>query len=136
MKKFLSNIPISMFSLVILIFAGGCNKSINLQGTRLVPAAEATVKVDQDNNNNYEIEIDVKNLANPQKLTPSQNVYMAWYQNMEGTRKLGQIKVGNNLKGSLETVVTSRPQRIFVTAEPDPSINYPGSQVVLETSDL
>ncbi len=41
--------------------------------------------------------------------------------------------MSNQLKASFETVSSFRPVKIFITAEDDANIQYPGNQMVLET---
>jgi hypothetical protein len=40
------------------------------------------------------------------------------------------------LKASFETVSSTKPTKIFLTAEDDASIQYPGSQVVISTNNF
>jgi hypothetical protein len=46
---------------------------------------------------------------------------------------LGQIISSSKLHVKFETVSSSKPKLIFVTAEDDPSVLYPGNMRVLET---
>jgi hypothetical protein len=41
--------------------------------------------------------------------------------------------MSNKLKASFETVSPVKPTKIFITAEDDPGVQYPGTQVVLTT---
>jgi hypothetical protein len=54
------------------------------------------------------------------------------------TKNIGQIKsssglFSSKLKASFETVSSSKPSKIFITAEDDADRQYPGMQVVLST---
>lgn len=114
-----------------------CSNSIPFQGSDVVPAAEAKVAIDQDNNNNYKVDIDVENLAMPEKLHPPKKVYIAWYQSDDNSiNKLGRMIVSGNLKASLETVVPRKPTKVFITAEQDPEVDYPGTDTILETRNF
>jgi len=108
----------------------------------MVPAAEGTVKVKKDNNNNNAIKIEVTNLAEPDKLQPAMNVYVVWIETAANEIKnIGQIKTGSNflsskLKASFETVSSFTPVKVFITAENDPSIVYPQGQTILSTNNF
>ncbi len=105
----------------------------------VVPAAEGNVKVKKDNNNNYSIDLSVIRLADPQRLSPSQNVYVVWMETEgKGTKNIGQIGTSSSflssaLKSSLKTTTTFRPTGFFITAEQRADIVYPGSMLVLKT---
>ena len=56
----------------------------------------------------------------------------------EITKNVGQLNssrgiMSKQLKGSFKTVSSSRPIKIFITAEDDAGIQYPGAQVILTT---
>ena len=94
-KLFFPNIII-FFIVSFLLFS--CTNTISFQGSEVVPAAVAEAKIKQDQNNNFEIEIDVENLAKPENLHPPRDIYLAWYETAEtGANKLGQIKISKNL---------------------------------------
>ena len=57
------------------------------------------------------------------------------------TKNIGQLNssksfLSKNLKASLKTVSSFNPVKIFITAENDPGVQYPGYQVVLSTDLL
>ena len=125
--------------LLIILFSVSCARKISFGTSTVVPAAEGRVKIDKDNNGNQNIQVDIKNLAEPKRLTPSKSYYVVWMETDEGTVKnLGRLNsetglFSNTLKASLHTVSPLKPRRIYVTAEDDPTIQYPGSQVVIST---
>jgi hypothetical protein len=41
--------------------------------------------------------------------------------------------MSKQLKGSFKTVSSDKPVKIFITAEDDAAVQYPGTQVVLST---
>lgn len=41
--------------------------------------------------------------------------------------------LSNKLKADFETSSSTRPRQIFITAEEDASVQYPGSRVILTT---
>jgi hypothetical protein len=57
------------------------------------------------------------------------------------TENIGQLNsstsfLSKELKASFETVSSSKPTKIFISAENDGSIQYPGEQVVLSTNSF
>ena len=127
---------------LILFYFSSCARKINFQSSSVVPAARGDVKVKKDNNNNYSIQISLSDLAEPKRLQPSKNTYVVWMETANNaTKNIGQINsstgfLSGKLKASFETVSSTKPTKIFLTAEDDASIQYPGSQVILSTNDF
>ena len=126
---------------VIFCF-NSCAKKIMFLTSSVVPAAEGTVKITKDNNKNYHIKISLSNLAAPNRLQPSKSMYVVWMEtNNNPTKNIGQINTstglfGGKLKSSFETVSSSKPTKIFLTAEDDAGVQNPGTQVVLSTESF
>lgn len=105
----------------------------------VVPGAEGGVKVKKDKNKNYTIDVHVGNLADSKKLTPPKNTYVVWIETKEvGAKNIGQVHSSSSMfskakKASISTVSTQKPTRVFVTAEDNPNITSPGTQIVLTT---
>ena len=131
-----------LLSLTLLFMMGSCARKISFQNSEIAPAAEGRVKVKKDGNSNYEIKIDLNNLAHSERLTPARNVYVVWMetdQNM--TKNIGQINssknfMSNKLKASFETVSSFKPVKIFITAEDEASISSPGTTIVMTTRNF
>jgi hypothetical protein len=127
---------------LVMVFLSSCARKINFQSSSVVPAARGDVKVKKDNNNNYNIQISLSDLAEPKRLQPSRSTYVVWMETASNTTKnIGQINsstgfLSGKLKASFETVSSTKPTKIFLTAEDDASIQYPGEQVVLSTNDF
>ena len=108
----------------------------------VVPAAQGKVKVKRDRDQNYDIKIQVTNLAQAEKLQSSKNNYVVWMETDQGkTENLGQLNTASGflskkMKASLETVSSYKPVKIYVTAEENTNVQYPGQQVVLSTSNF
>jgi hypothetical protein len=119
-----------------------CNNKSSFLTSTVVPAAEGTVKIKSDKNNNYVIDLEVIRLAEPGRLNPPKDIYIVWMEtDQNGVKNIGQLKTSSGfmskmLKSSLETVTPYKPRRIIITAEDDAHLQYPGSQVVLRTGDL
>ena len=94
----------------------------------------------KDNNSNYTIHVELSNLAEPTKLEPAMKTYVIWMETeQEPVKNIGQINSSSNflskrLTASFETVSSIKPTRIFITAEDDGTIQYPGTKILTTTS--
>jgi hypothetical protein len=119
-----------------------CSKKVPFQTSSVVPAARGDVKVKKGDNNNYLIQIELANLAEPDRLQPLHKVYVVWMKTQSNkTKNIGQIKtssglLSDQLTSSFETITPFKPSKIFITAEDAANIQYPQSEVVLSTSNF
>lgn len=125
----------TIFPLVLILLLGSCTPSMNFLSSSVVPAATGKVSVKRDKNSNYLIKVNVRNLAPPDRLTPPQRTYIVWMESDRNTiKKLGLLEPSSKaLDASLSTTAVANPNRIFVTAESSPEIQYPGGTEVLAT---
>lgn len=141
-KSLLNTILAIVAAAIALFFFSSCARKISFQTSSVVPAARGDVKVKKDNNNNYSIQVSLNNLAEPKRLEPSKNTYVVWMETSDNvTKNIGQINsstgfLSNKLKASFETVSSTKPTKIFLTAEDDAGIQYPGTQVIMTTNDF
>lgn len=127
-------------AVIMLLTFTSCGKNIAFQNSSIVPAAEGKVSVKKDSNKNYSIGIKISNLAEVNRLQPSKNVYVVWMETEESlVKNIGQIKsdtgfMSSKLKASFETVTSFEPSKIFITAEDNADVQYPGMQLILTTN--
>ncbi len=127
---------------VLMTLSTACAKKITFLVSPVVPSAEGSVIVKKDNNNNYTIDLDVKRLAEPERLTPPKSVYVVWMEtDQSGLQNLGQLKTSSStfskmLTSSLKTTTPHQPIGFFITAEDDATVQYPGMTVILRTGPL
>ena len=80
--------------LFLTLFLQSCATKYAFNNSFVVPAAEGSVKVKKDKNNNYKVILDVKRLADPSRLNPSKAVYIVWMETAQnGTKNIGQLKI-------------------------------------------
>lgn len=126
-------------ALFLTFLFSSCGRKLTFETSPVVPAAHGKVKIKKDNNNNYIITVNVVNLADSKNLTPPKNVYVVWMESTSNRAKnIGQINtssglLSSTLKGELKATATTKPNRIFITAEDDGNIQFPGTQMVLRT---
>jgi hypothetical protein len=133
------NIILGIFAAIFVFSVNSCATSVSFLNSSVVPAAQGKVKIKTDNNKNYVIQISLSNLAESTRLQPSKLTYIVWMvTDRELTKNIGQLNsskgfMSKALKGSFKTVSSDKPVKIFITAEDDAAVQYPGTQVVLST---
>lgn len=136
------NLPIKdAFKVLSFLFAAvlisACSREIVFPVSQVVPSAEASLEVNENDNKNYEIELEVKNLAQPNRLTPARRNYVVWMvTKRQGTIILGNLNVNKNGNATLETSVPYEPVRVFITAEDDNKPVVPSTQIVLDSQEF
>ncbi|SDX43856.1 hypothetical protein [Flavobacterium degerlachei] len=139
MKLILKNISIGLLVLMISMSFTSCAKKITFQTSSIVPAARGDVKIKQDENKNYLIQVELENLAEVSRLEPSKNAYVVWMESEDSmVKNIGQIRsdskfLSSKLKASFETVTPVKPSKIYITAEDDADVQFPGKQLIMET---
>ncbi len=92
MKTITQKTTKNIFSIVITFFLvfslASCSKKISFQTSSVVPAAQGSVKVKKDNNNNYSIDLNIIRLADPKRLEPSKSTYVVWIETAENGSKI------------------------------------------------
>ncbi len=140
-NKLAKGIFISMLVGSMIFLSTSCAQKISFLNSSIVPAAKGSVKVKQDNNNNYVINIKIKDLAAVERLQLSKETYVVWMETDRGnTENLGQLKSSSSFlskqnTASLQTVSAFNPVKIFVTAEDGTDVRYPG-RVILTTNSF
>jgi hypothetical protein len=126
------------FKILTFIFAAimisSCSNKYVFPTSEVLPAAEAEVKINKNKSNNYEIELEIDNMASPKRLTPARSHYVAWMETAShGNVNLGNLRISSKNKAELTTMTPYKPIRIFITAEDSQKIMRPSTQVVLST---
>jgi len=137
-----SHFNTSLSILIIFILLSACSRKVNFNTSTVVPAAEGVVKIKKDSNKNNSVDIKIKNLAEPDRLQIPKSVYVVWMVTEDnGVKNIGQLKssksmFSSQLEGTLKTVTSFTPKRIFITAEDNSDISMPGTYVILETKSF
>lgn len=128
-------------SMIVLLFSA-CAKKINLNTSSKVPAARGFIKVKKDKNKNYAIDVKVNNLAEADRLQAGKKVYVIWLvSNNEYPKNIGLInsstkQFSKKLTADFHTVSSAKPDKIFITAEEDGTVQFPGNFVVMSTDGV
>jgi hypothetical protein len=122
--------------MIMLPFSLQAHKIPFLQSS-VVPAAEGYVKINSDRNNNNIIKIDIKYLAEIERLDPAMKTYVVWMvTDNKTTANIGRINSSNKLNVSFEAVTSFKPIKIFITAEESENTQVPGEKIVLTTANF
>ena len=135
-----------IFAVILITFflfsLTACAKKIPFLTSSTVPAARGYVKINQDKNNNFEIQLRVSGLAEVQRLQPAKQGYVVWMVSQENiTKNIGRLisstgLLSRALKASFESVSSLKPIKIFITAEEDINIQYPTGLNILTTDQF
>lgn len=133
------NILFLISSIAIIIALASCARKMTFATSQVAPAAEGHVKIKKDKNSNYSIDLKVRRLADPGRLSPSKKTYIVWMETeRDGTKNIGNLRTSSalfskKLKSSLSTVTPYKPTGFFITAENNERPTYPDGEVVLRT---
>jgi hypothetical protein len=128
--------------LLLTVVLSSCAKTLRFNISPVTPEATGTVKLGTDDNKNRTMTLNIKNLVDPQRLTPPKKIYVVWMQTKnEGVRNLGSLVSSEGYFTSTRTatftsVITGEPSRFFITAEDNAQVTGPGAVTVLTTSDF
>lgn len=135
----MSNMQTVILLTTTILLITSCATKASFQTSEVVPAARGSVKVKKDNNNNYEISIKISGLAETNRLDPKKQVYVVWMETDDkAIKNLGRITsssglLSKSLKATFENVTPFKPVKVFITAEDQADLSFPGSQIVLTT---
>ena len=107
-----------------------------MNASPVIPAAEGHAKFGKAPNGNTSIDLTVKHLADPQKLTPPVNYYVVWLRASKdaAAQNIGALTVDKNLDGKLDTVTALHSFDLFITGEGSDQVQQPMGQPLLWTS--
>ncbi|MFO7658715.1 MAG: hypothetical protein R6W78_16770 [Bacteroidales bacterium] len=139
LNSMVKNILSGALILLMLSSFTACSKKMVFQTSSIVPAANGYVNVKSDKNKNYVIKVSISNLAEISRLQPDKQTYVVWIlTEMDQNINVGQLKSSSGmfskrLTADFETVSSYKPAKVFITAETDGSVEYPGNMTVLTT---
>lgn len=123
----------------MLLAFSSCSKKVYFSTSPVAPAARGYAKIKKDKNKNYNIQVSISNLAEVDRLPGNRKVYVLWMgSNGENPKNMGRIdsdtkRFSKKLTASFHSVSSTKPTRIFITAEEDGNTQQPGNYEVLST---
>lgn len=137
-----SHLLLIVLMMVAMLSITSCSSKAAFQTSSVIPAARGYVSVKQDRDQNYIIEVKLDYLSEADRLDPPKKTYVIWMESSNNaTKNIGQINsstgfMSNNLKADFQTSSSYKPDRIYITAEDDGTVSYPGPVIVLTTGRL
>jgi hypothetical protein len=141
--KFITLVKSGVFALALSALALSFDaraQKVSFENSSVVPGADGSVRVSRDKNKNSVINIQIKNLAEPDRLEPPRKQYIVWMvTDNDLTKNIGKIKssrtmFNKRMEGGFETISSFTPVKIFITAEDEADIQYPQGEVILSTT--
>lgn len=126
----------------LLLALNSCSKKVYFITSSIVPAARGYVKIKKDKNENYSIDVSLSDLAEVTRLQGNKKAYVVWMIcNGENPKSMGKIDsdskwFSKKLSASFHSVSSTKPTRIFITAEEDGTAQYPSDFEVLTTDTI
>lgn len=120
-----------------VLLSVGCASTVLFFPGPMTPAAEASARFTRDTNENTKLQLRVKHLALPQRLSQPKAFYVVWAQSPQGqSMKLGRLLVKSNKTGVFKSVIPLDVFRLLITAEDVVGVLAPSDHVVLSTQVL
>ncbi len=122
-----------MLSILVALFLAACSGgTIPLAASPAAPSAQGILNISEGTQGKLEIKLDVNRLEAAEKVIPGASVYVVWAAPKgETPQNLGELTVGDDLKGHLETRTPLRKFELFVTAEELRTASEPSGPRVL-----
>ena len=137
LTMFMKSAFLGLLTIMIILPLTSSAKKIPFLTSTVAPAARGYIKINKDSNKNFTIQVNVEDLAVIERIQPTQQTYVVWMVNDRNeTENIGRIISSKNLSGFMKTVSSSQPIKIFITAEKDESVQYPGDMIVLTTDNF
>lgn len=129
---------LTLAAATLLAFAlSGCASNYQLKPTEVNPSASGELKVKEEDNDNYKVDLEVEHMAPPRNIGPSMRTYIVWLNPKESNEyiKAGQLKISDRSRdGELEFTTPYSNFEVVVTAEPAKDVVRPSDKVVLRQS--
>lgn len=107
-----------------------------METSAAIPAAEAKLKLKNEDNQNTKVELKVERLAEPSEVVQGTSTYVVWVRPAgkgAAPQNMGALRVGRDLKAELDTVVPYTDFNLFITAEKSPTVTNPTTEPLLWT---
>ncbi len=123
----------SIALLALAAVLSGCTGAQKLSASSTIPAAEGHLDCGKAANDNTSVDLKVKHLANPERLTPPASTYVVWIRTDKTAipQNIGALTVDNDLTGRLKTVTPQRHFELFLTAEASGQVETPTGEELM-----
>ena len=126
------SLRLALAAFAVCLITQSCARKMSFGVSPVVPSATGKVRLGKDDNKNTTLELRVRDLAPPDRLTPPKAAYVVWMETKDdGVKNLGQLDARRR-ESYLKAVSAFKPVRVFITAEDNPATSVPGDVVVME----
>lgn len=102
----------------LLIMTSSCSATYEFPVSKVTPAADITAEIKKQQDPNYLVTLEAKNLAAPERLEKPKKNYVIWVKSKKGTvRNVGHFNQENAVKSTYKASFPYQPVEIFITAE-------------------
>lgn len=106
-----------LFVLLLLVITS-CSETLEFPVSKVTPAADITAEIKEQEEPNYLVTLEAKNLAAPERLQQPKKNYVIWVVSKKGTvRNVGHFNQENAVKSTYKASFPYQPVEIFITAE-------------------
>ncbi len=131
---------IRAIGIAAILALGACARGpamVKMTTTPDNPAAEGVIKATEAANENTAVEVLVKHLAPPERVSVGATTYVVWtrpFGKNGEAQNMGALRVNDDLQGQLTTVTPHRSFELFITAEPSATVQAPTSKRLLSAN--
>ena len=130
-RRIVMAVAMPMLAMLAVMLLGCATTPQPMHSAAAVPASEGTVKATKGNNDNTLVEVHVKHLAPPAKVSSNATIYVVWVQPMDGAlQNVGALVLNSDLDGGLSTVTPYHRFKLTVTPEPSAAVELPTHDAV------
>lgn len=122
--------------ILTLALALGCAAPEAVPVSSSLPATEGELDCAEAENGNTSVDLKVKHMAKPERLTPPASVYVVWTRAGKNApaQNIGALIVDDALTGRLRTVSPLHRFELFVTAEASGQAQTPSGEPLVWAS--
>ena len=110
----------------LLVMTSSCSDTYEFPVSEVTPAADITAEIKKQEDPNYLVTLEARNLASPERLQKPRKIYVIWVVSKEETiRNVGYFNQENTEKFTYKASFPYQPVEIFITAEDEESGCFP-----------
>lgn len=121
-------------SLAVSVVSESAAATLVLGSSSQIPAAQGKARLHRTENGNVEINLNVKHLAAPGRISPGAEVFVVWARGLAPgieAQNLGALKVDKNLNGKLTAITPMSSFDLFITCEQSQTAAFPATPELL-----
>jgi hypothetical protein len=114
------------FIMLLMVILSSCSETHEFPVSKVTPGADITAEIKEQDDPNYLVTLEAKNLAAPERLQNPKNIYVIWVVSEKGTvRNTGHFNPKNESTSTFKASFPYQPVEIFITAEDEESTCLP-----------